>query len=812
MKVLYFTDAHIKGATPSGRSDIYYIAILKKLLEIEGVIKKEKIDFVIIGGDLFDIPNVSLRIYSLVARLILKWNSKVFVIPGNHDVFGQSVDSLEHTSLGALASSGVVTVVTKAISPIYLGKRTEPNNVLALNGQEYYVDIDTGKQDDYNIDIVKQNAFNLLVVHGFAVTKAFHPDVAHTVISNITTDADLILTGHYHPDRYDETTANGVKVLKPRGFGRVEATKHNIDHKPDYLILEIENNQLKSYEFRELECAADGKDIFDAQYVANANKKTHKATLTSFMKSIEETDLKETLSTRDMLKTMATGISGVSQDHILQAIKLIGDSEKGVSDKELDGFIPQKKEINIIEIELENFQSHKHTVIKLDPTALNAFIGASHSGKTAAIRALNWIFYNEPKGTEMINQSETKCSASVLFDNGIRLKRFRSKSSSGGYIIEDTVAGTTVEFNKFSNNIPVDVFNAHQMPKISVGKEKVSLNFGMQLDGPFMLSMTGSERATMIGNITGADVVDEAVATVSSKIVNAQRNIKSVESDITSVADKMEKYNDLDTWKKEIDKIQALIDHNELLGGRLKDISQLISYIDINKSNIEAVELKLKSMPDVDAINKSILGLENLNGKYASTLKIESDLSNVASDIEACNQTLQKCSNSERVKALIDEVASLQSKYFVVEHMASSYAQTKNDISNIDLSKFSNLEKLSALTQEIEKLNNSYVEIQKLTLLYNRVKTDLSQIKIPTLYDGVGRLEALFSMYQTLSEKEKELEKIKSDIEKESKFIKNKETDILDITNEYREKLKALGQCPICNSVLSEDKIDTIAL
>lgn len=812
MKILYFTDAHIKGATPSGRSDVYYIAILKKLVEIEKVVEQEKVDFVIIGGDLFDIPNVSLRIYSLVARLIRKWKAKVFVVPGNHDVFGQSIESLSHTSLGALASSGVVTIVTRDTSPICLGKRSEPNNILALNGQEYYADIDTGTKDDYDIDMVKQNAFNLLVVHGFAVTKAFHPDVPHTVIKNITTDADLILTGHYHPDRYEETTANGVQVLKPRGFGRVEASKHNIDHKPDYLLLEIENSQLKSYEFRELQCAADGKDIFDAQYVANASKKQHKATLTSFTQSITDVDLKETMSTKDMIKQMANNVPGVTQDHALSAIKLLIDSEKGVSDKELDGFIPQNKEINIVEVELENFQSHKHTVIKLDPTALNVFIGASHSGKTAAIRALNWIFYNDPKGSDMINQSESKCSASVLLDTGMKLTRFRTKTSSGGYIVEDTNKGTTVEFNKFANNIPIEVFNAHQMPKIVVGKEKISLNFGMQLDGPFMLSMTGSERATTIGNITGADVVDEAVAIASGKIINLQKGIKTIEADIKEVEDKIVKYDNLPDDKAVIAEIELLLVYINGLDNRLKKINELTNYININKNNIDAVQNKLSAMPDVNAIGMAISDLEVLQSKYSRVSNLEDECNAISTGIESCNFMITKCAGVDEAKVLVDDLALLQERYASISELEKSCSQLDQSINNIDLAKYSHLDELASLISELDTLNNTYNIVHELGSSYKKIKHDIGQIQIPVLYSDIDTLDPLFEKYQMLSTKEAELIKVESSIAKESQFIKDKECGILNITDEYRDKLKLLGECPVCNSVLSEDKISTISL
>ena len=46
-------------------------------------------------------------------------------------------------------------------------------------------------------------------------------------------------------------------------------------------------------------------------------------------------------------------------------------------------------------ITLENFQSHKHTEMEFGPE-LNVIVGPSDSGKSAIIRALKWVMYNEP--------------------------------------------------------------------------------------------------------------------------------------------------------------------------------------------------------------------------------------------------------------------------------------------------------------------------------------------------------------------------------------------------------------------------------
>ena len=52
---------------------------------------------------------------------------------------------------------------------------------------------------------------------------------------------------------------------------------------------------------------------------------------------------------------------------------------------------------NIKKIIIDNFQSHEHTEIEFGP-GLNVIVGPSDYGKSAVVRALRWVLYNEPRG------------------------------------------------------------------------------------------------------------------------------------------------------------------------------------------------------------------------------------------------------------------------------------------------------------------------------------------------------------------------------------------------------------------------------
>ena len=59
MKILHITDSHGTAKSPQSRTDIYYLAFLKKMYELKYVIQQEDIKLIIHTGDLFHSARVS---------------------------------------------------------------------------------------------------------------------------------------------------------------------------------------------------------------------------------------------------------------------------------------------------------------------------------------------------------------------------------------------------------------------------------------------------------------------------------------------------------------------------------------------------------------------------------------------------------------------------------------------------------------------------------------------------------------------------------------------------------------------------------
>ena len=80
-------------------------------------------------------------------------------------------------------------------------------------------------------------------------------------------------------------------------------------------------------------------------------------------------------------------------------------------------------------IRLINFQSHKDSFIEFSPND-TVLIGTSNSGKTAVLRALDWILKNRPLGTSFIRHGASECVVDKSAYANCRLPK-----SHGGNIV-----------------------------------------------------------------------------------------------------------------------------------------------------------------------------------------------------------------------------------------------------------------------------------------------------------------------------------------------------------------------------------------
>ena len=138
---------------------------------------------------------------------------------------------------------------------------------------------------------------------------------------------------------------------------------------------------------------------------------------------------------------------------------------------------------------IENFQSHERTEITFSE-GLNVFVGPSDSGKSAILRALRWVLYNQPRGSDFIRTGASRCRVTLILSDGTQIVRERS-SSVNRYLIRDPEGNERV-FEGFGSDVPDEVLEAHGMVPLQLDEDReLTVQIGQQLEGPFLLSESG---------------------------------------------------------------------------------------------------------------------------------------------------------------------------------------------------------------------------------------------------------------------------------------------------------------------------------
>jgi len=102
----------------------------------------------------------------------------------------------------------------------------------------------------------RKSPWKIAITHCMITPKPFRPDVLHVVADEINTDADLILTAHYHQPW--EKKIGKTQFVDIGCFGRTEISEANVE--PSVLLLDSEK---RTYKLIKLSSAKKGEEVFD---------------------------------------------------------------------------------------------------------------------------------------------------------------------------------------------------------------------------------------------------------------------------------------------------------------------------------------------------------------------------------------------------------------------------------------------------------------------------------------------------------------------------------------------------------------------
>ena len=318
LRLLYFTDSHIRGTNPKNRKDDFPQTLENKLKEIVEIIEGQNIDYVIHGGDLFDRPDISVSVVSRFSRILKSIRVPFYIVSGNHDIFGHNPLTVNRTILGLLNELDFLTIISEDQKTIL----EKDDKRVQLTGKPYTFDIDTNtlssgyivKERDDDID------FAIHVVHGMLLDKPFVKGIPFTLLEDIKdTKADITLSGHYHSG-FNTVEIEGKYFINPGAIVRITNSLREIDRIPQVVILDI--GERISIEYVKLESALDGEAVLDRSQVEKYVFKSER--MFEFKQTIDAAVDFEKMDINDVLIEVSFA-EGLSEEVKAEALKRIAD-------------------------------------------------------------------------------------------------------------------------------------------------------------------------------------------------------------------------------------------------------------------------------------------------------------------------------------------------------------------------------------------------------------------------------------------------------------------------------------------------------
>lgn len=379
---------------------------------------------------------------------------------------------------------------------------------------------------------------------------------------------------------------------------------------------------------------------------------------------------------------------------------------------------------------IDNFQSHDHSELDFD-LGLNIIVGQSDNGKSAILRAIKWVLYNEPRGTDFIRFGTNECSVTVITGDNYTITRRRKTNKNIYTVIKPD--GEKLEFENFGNAVPVEVIEATGVKEIKLDTDtSAKLNLNEQLDPPFLLSETGTMRAKAIGRIVNTNILDAAERDIMKDISNNNLVIKGYEKQLSDIDEELQQYCDIDTEEENIKIIESLfsrIDEINLKFEKMKEFKDKIESVNNQIAQNTQVLSKLKGLPDIsDHFN-------NLREKSIFSLR----LCSFRDKLEVINQSilkdtliLGKLKDLEKVK---ESIKVLDSKTSLCEKLSELNEKQIDITSKIQKGSEYMVQLKDELKSKVSQYSSGLKQIGKCPTCFNDI-TDECLNKIISELDG----------------------------------------------------------------------------
>lgn len=346
-------------------------------------------------------------------------------------------------------------------------------------------------------------------------------------------------------------------------------------------------------------------------------------------------------------------------------------------------------------LHLKGLQSHTDSTVEFAP-GVNVILGETNAGKTAVIRALQWIFQNRPLGTGLTQKDAKECLAEVTTDRGTA-SRIRRRGFNG-YVVNE------VEYKEIGSSVPDELTPVLDLRDVSLQE---------QLQPHFLITQPAGYISRYVGELLGLNSTDQVASSIKS-------GLTAIRSESTRLAESLEAMEVEKASYESLDEVDGLLRRAETLDQEHASVvascTRLASLIEAETTASVALKsLSSKVKPLDDAISGLSSTLEEVAAREADLRRfvdVSTSLSRTISQLKAAESYVQ--TNRPRVAELENVITSLDDSVGKLSQYASLLTSIKQHVDLIEsmqtqLGTLST--KAASKDREIEETKNAYVEL-----------------------------------------------------------------------------------------------------
>tara|TARA_R110002020_G_scaffold12409_6_gene45493 strand:+ start:3559 stop:4446 length:888 start_codon:yes stop_codon:yes gene_type:complete len=256
-------------------------------------------------------------------------------------------------------------------------------------------------------------------------------------------------------------------------------------------------------------------------------------------------------------------------------------------------------------LRIKNFQKHEKIDVEFSPS-VTTIVGPSDSGKSALIRAIRWVLFNKPSGTEFIRDGEEKCSVRLETENH-KITRIRGK--------ENTYKLDGETFRAFGNDVPPAIQDVARIGPI---------NFQGQHDSPFWLSESAGQVSRNLNQIVNLGIIDSALSNTASILKKAKWESESTRKAFNEAKEKRSAL----AWATEANNELGAIEASEVALEAKTEAQNRLSAL------VEDVGKYTEATKDAKSLLSEISALKKLTEKILDHDNKSEELTNAIENVE----------------------------------------------------------------------------------------------------------------------------------------------------------------------------------